>query len=160
MGQHSTPEPNAVVTQSIMRFEGEPPIPNRNGTARILPGEVPMLSWQRGAWGEAVASAWLMQHGYEVFQGIGSTSCDFIALRDGQMYRVEVKTCLHTKPGVKPGISGVYPERFDILLVVLGADRVLMNPTPDEVAGAYGSLKQGRGGNMGRRRQTIMQRYS
>lgn len=133
---------------------GAPPI-RRDGTVGTCADGRPILSSQRGAWGEAVAAAWLMEHGYEVFQGLGNTSVDFVALRDGKAYRVEVKTCLNTKPGVKPGISGVFPERFDILLVVLGPGHILANPTPDEVAGAHGSLKLGRG-----RRKTIPERYS
>lgn len=96
-----------------------------------------MNTSQRGAWAEAIASAHLLQQGYEVFQGIGNASCDILALKDGVAERVEVKAATHS-PGStnRPSIWVGDRAKFDKLLVVMPDGEVLENPTRDRVYGA------------------------
>lgn len=104
------------------------------------PAELPKLqSNQKGIWGEHIAAAWLLRCGYEVFQGLGNTSVDFIALRDGKSLRVEVKAA-SVKTHGKPSISTVDWSKFDLLLVVLPDGDVLVDPSSDQITGAQGSL--------------------
>lgn len=96
---------------------------------------------QRGAWGEALAMAHLLAEGFEVFtSSLSQASCDMIALRRGEMWRVEVKTArpMKTPTGKltpKPHIGKATPELYDMLLVVLEDGTVLCNPTRDQVHG-------------------------
>lgn len=46
-----------------------------------------------GALGELVVSADLMRRGYEVYRALSpASSCDVLALKDGQMFSIEVRT--------------------------------------------------------------------
>lgn len=94
----------------------------------------------RGNWGEAVAAAWLLRQGYELFKGWGNTSCDFIAARDGELIRVEVKIASITKYGRKV-VTAVRHGTFDWLLVVTPDGDILLNPDPSEVYGTSGLTK-------------------
>lgn len=91
----------------------------------------------RGCWGEAQAIAWLSHRGYEVYVGFGNTSADLVAVRDGEIARVEVKSLTVRPEGGKPFMTGVKPEKFDMLLGVLPDGTILVNPTRAEV---YGGL--------------------
>lgn len=89
---------------------------------------------QRGNWAELMAAAWFTQSGYEVYLGFGNTSADMIVVREGRTQRVEVKAASLTT-GARPGnktspynVSGVEPERFDVLVVVLPHGEVMLDP--------------------------------
>lgn len=70
-----------------------------------------------GAAGELLATVDMIAKGYEVFRAVSpSTSCDLIALKDGKLYRVEVRTGL-------PSTNGTinYPKkniRADMVAIV------------------------------------------
>lgn len=69
-----------------------------------------------GAWGEALATAYLIEHGYEVFRAAcHQASCDLIALKQPIALRVEVKT--HRAHGTREG-------RYDLLIEVLSPSEI------------------------------------
>lgn len=73
------------------------PVVFRSGT---LDGSIraAMPTGTIGNLGEAEALAWLTAQGYEVYVGMGNTSCDLIAMRPGRLpIRVEVKTSVAAK---------------------------------------------------------------
>lgn len=84
----------------------------------------------RGNWGEALATAWLIEAGYEVFAAVGGrNSCDLVALKAGVLHRVEVKVGTPSPTSRKPWTcSGVDPSKFDLLLIVLPDGQVLVDP--------------------------------
>lgn len=84
---------------------------------------------RRGTVAETLAAAWLLEQGYEVFLGLGQASCDFIALKDGICTRVEVKAASVRSDFAKPVVSGVKPDCFDMLLIVLPDNTIVVNPT-------------------------------
>ena len=58
-----------------------------------------------------------------------------VAIRDGKMIRVEVKAASETVRNRRPAVTGVKPDKFDMLLVVLPSGKVLENPTCNLVYG-------------------------
>lgn len=89
--------------------------------------EAAVSSSQKGAWGESLASAWLIMREYEVFVGMGNPSCDLVAIREGVVYRVEVKVA-YTHKDRSNGwylVSSVKPDKFDILLIVFPDGKVV-----------------------------------
>lgn len=88
---------------------------------------------QHGLANELRAAAHLMDLGYEVFLGVGSTSCDMLAMKDGTVVRVEVKTA--SQRAYLDGrrrVLGVQQGKFDMLVVLMDGE-VLVNPGPDVV---------------------------
>jgi hypothetical protein len=73
--------------------------------------------WQRGTAGELTAAVYLMDHGCEVFLGLGPTSCDLIAILDGRCYRVEVKRTTLTVD-MRWNVPWCRPSAHDWLLLV------------------------------------------
>lgn len=70
----------------------------------------------RGAVAELVACINLVNDGYEVFRAVSpSCSCDLIAQKSGQMFRVEVRTGTLTPTGKR-----YFPAygQYDMLIVV------------------------------------------
>jgi len=46
----------------------------------------------RGAWGELIASAWLMENGYQVFRNLCPVGpMDIVAFKDGAFWGIDVK---------------------------------------------------------------------
>lgn len=90
---------------------------------------------QKGAWGEALATAWLIERGYEVYAGLGNPSCDFVTYKDGVFRRVEVKAASKRTTGAKGyHLGGVRREKFDELLVVLPDGSVLDSIDPERTS--------------------------
>lgn len=55
---------------------------------------------KQGTMSELTVSLDLMRHGWEVFSGLSpDASCDLIAMRDGALMRVQVKTVSKSKDG-------------------------------------------------------------
>lgn len=120
------PEPSTPLS-GIQRSESFSDLTGTNGGDRRTPLET-------GVWGEALAIAWLADRGYEVFCGFGNTSCDFLALRDGLVTRVEAKVSHGFR--AKMHVNSIDPAKFDLLLVVRGSDgMVFPNPGIDIATG-------------------------
>ncbi len=90
-----------------------------------------------GAIGELAAGADLLRRGYEVFRALSpACSCDLIALRDGRLLRIEVRTgTRNLRTGhVAWSKSPADKARSDHYCVVLGAGTELIYdpPLPDE----------------------------
>lgn len=92
---------------------------------------------RNGAANEMRAAAALIDNGYEVFLGVGNTSCDMIALKGGDMWRVEVKTAGRERLDGRRWVKAD-PSKFDMLLVVITeTGEVLCNPHVDGRSGCY-----------------------
>lgn len=93
-----------------------------------------------GTWAEMLAMAWLLGRGYEVFLGVGATSCDLVALTGRGARRIEVKKASRTRrsasTGIQYAIAKADPNKFDDLLVVLPDGTAMLNPTSEQVYGA------------------------
>lgn len=59
----------------------------------------------------------LCQRGYEIFFGFGHNSCDIVALKDGTVLRVEVKTA-YIRDGKVAKAYIADPTKHDVLAVV------------------------------------------
>lgn len=94
----------------------------------------------RGAMGELVVSADLLQLGFEVFRSVSpSSSCDLIAMKNNQLFRVEVKSswttytkadgkiCNNWTIGVKQPNSS-----YDILAIVRNGEVTYDPPLNNE----------------------------
>ncbi len=115
-------------------------------------GPVSLTTRQQGDLGEASAIEWLVGAGYTVFVPIGhSPDCDLVALRDGKVLRVQVKTSrrfvggrwtvmLATRGG-NQSWSGLVrrfdPSRYDALFVLVGDGRRWFIPAT-EIGGGTG----------------------
>lgn len=99
-----------------------------------------MNDWGRqnnGRANEMKAAAALIENGYEVFMGVGNTSCDMVALKDGICLRVEVKTAGPERRDGRRWV-GADPEKFDALIVVVTDTwEVMFNPHLDGRVGVY-----------------------
>ena len=107
-----------------------------------------VLNHQRGAWAEAIAAAWLIERGWEVFSGLsGQESCDMVALNHttGEMVRVEVKAGTPNPTNDKLAISVKHPEAYDVLLVVAPSGEVIKAAPGERVTGL--ATGTGRGGH-------------
>lgn len=92
---------------------------------------------QNGMANEMRAAACLIDEGYEVFIGVGNTSCDLMALKDGAALRVEVKTAGPERRDGTRWVSGD-PEKFDMLIAVVTETwEVMVNPHLDGRVGLY-----------------------
>ena len=81
----------------------------------------------RGAISELTVSANLMARGYEVFRALSpSASCDLIALKDGEVLRVEVRTGTYYEPTGSIGVSR--RGDYDLLAIVVAEIGVLFEP--------------------------------
>lgn len=57
-----------------------------------------------GAWGEAVATAWLIEQGFHVFKNVaGKGPIDLVGVLDGQAHYFDVKTLQTEGMGMKGG---------------------------------------------------------
>ena len=91
----------------------------RNVPRRMTQKPGGLSSATTGALHELLACADLVSRGYDVFRAVSpSCPCDLIAMRDGNLFRVEVTTGnpAKTKPFVYPK---KIPARFDLLAVVV-----------------------------------------
>lgn len=83
--------------------------------------------------------AWLLGRGYEVFLGVGLTSCDMVVLTPGGPRRIEVKKATPVTTRIRGieryCVANVQPEKFDDLLVVLPVGTVVLNPTRAQMDG-------------------------
>jgi hypothetical protein len=84
----------------------------------------------KGASSELIVSVDLLSKSYEVFRSVSpAASCDLIALKNGQTFRVEVKT--GTAQGTR---HRVYPkpptDNFDILAIVFPGAYSSISYTP------------------------------
>lgn len=86
----------------------------------------------KGAWGESLVCANLLERGYEVFRSISPGSpCDLIAMRGDLLLRVEVR-CAYFQHG---GYTCATPDssRHDLLALVTGdTGKVYWYPPLDE----------------------------
>jgi hypothetical protein len=65
-----------------------------SGSAILLRNNNEIHQKHRGAYSELVAATWLLARGYEVFRNVSSHGpVDLIAMRDGEMFKIDVKTC-------------------------------------------------------------------
>lgn len=72
---------------------------------------------QTGTWSELLSAAWLMERGYQVYMGLGNTTCDLIAVDiTGASLRVEVKKASAAKNRYVVTVNR--PGAYDLLLVV------------------------------------------
>lgn len=89
-------------------------------------------SGNRGAVSELIASADLIQKGFEVFRSVSpTTSCDLIALRNGILFRIEVRTAYRNKVGNLMYAKNQKPGRMDIYAAVCGYEVIYIPPLPD-----------------------------
>lgn len=68
---------------------------------RVRP-RVPLMefSYQIGNIGETSVTAYLVRNGFEVFTPVcGSSSVDMLAMRNGKIFRISVKTCKNSREG-------------------------------------------------------------
>lgn len=94
-----------------------------------------------GMMNEFRVSVDLTSRGYEVFKALDAgASCDLIALKNGQSFRVQVKTAQAynlADGGIRLMCDRTRPERYDILAVVertsldISYEPVIDAPTPD-----------------------------
>jgi hypothetical protein len=103
---------NRVLERRMAIFEGStsstPPATPPPPSARIQATFV-------GASSELKVCADFLLAGYEVFRSVSlNCSCDLVVLKNGEVFRVEVKT------GYKKQIPSADKTRFDILAVVNG----------------------------------------
>lgn len=105
---------------------------------------------QRGRWAEAIAIAWLIQKGYQVFPGFsGNESCDMIALKGAEVLRVEVKCASEYTKAVKYSVMVKDFGLFDTLLVVTPDGEVLQDPSPKDCYGANPGIPRAPAWNKG-----------
>ena|SRR3990167_3411291 len=83
-----------------------------------------------GAIGELVASVDLMSRGYDVFRALSqSCSCDLLALKDGNLLRIEVRTGYRGASGkLQYSKSDNDSGRSDHFAIVLGGKEVIYLP--------------------------------
>lgn len=82
-----------------------------------------------GAISELRAATNLMEMGFHVFRSLSPQSpCDLIAMKDGKMIRVEVRTGSEYKFTGNVSFAGIIdPAKHDILAIVL-PDRIIYQP--------------------------------
>ena len=86
-----------------------------------------LTSGQMGAVSELLVSAELMKLGYEVFRAVSpSSSCDLVCIKNGETFRVEVRTGKRSDEGKVAVTRGPKDYgRSDILAVLLRPHEVL-----------------------------------
>lgn len=87
---------------------------------------------QTGAMSEMLVCVDLLKRGFDVFRAVAqSCSCDIVALRNGRMFRVEVKTAYRRKTGtVGVSLRPDQKEKFDILAMVwLDNNEIVYEPS-------------------------------
>ena len=94
--------------------------------ARLSPGT-------SGALAELVACADLMARGYEVFRAQSpSCSCDVVAIRDGKVHRVEVRSGYKHQDGtIHTALTRLDPAKYDVLAIVHAGREVVYEPPLD-----------------------------
>lgn len=71
-----------------------------------------------GGIGELTVCANLLRSGFAVFRAVADhEDCDVVAIKDGKVYRVEVKTCRRLASG-KIVMPQADPARFDVLAAI------------------------------------------
>ena len=109
---------------------------NACNAAKYKPESISQATRQaNGLWAELRTAAYLVSGGYEVYWGFGNTSCDIVAIREGQCTRVEVKKASRGRPDAKWCISGCVRGKYDMLVVVLPDGELLVNPSKDLING-------------------------
>jgi hypothetical protein len=114
-------------------------------------------SRRQGDIGEAIAASWLAQSGYGVWIPFGhSPDCDLIAQKDGELFRVQVKTSTVFRNGrfnvsvaTRGGnqswsgrVKRLDPNKYDYLFVLVADGRMWFIPA-GEVGGGSGILLGG-----------------
>ena len=90
--------------------------------------EVKVNTHTLGAIGELRAAVWLLEHGWEVFRQITyDCSCDLIGIKNGQVYRFEVRTAVEAKNG-KPRFSKDHIYAENLIAVVLPGGKIFCIP--------------------------------
>lgn len=78
----------------------------------------------KGCWAEMVACCWLIQNGYDVFKNISQHGLiDIIALRDGKVFKFDVKSVNEAHTNVPP-LSQAQAEMGILALAVYADGRV------------------------------------
>src|SRR5581483_12433385 len=103
-------------------------IPQRNHKSRNVPSSRPdagtrltrpkLNSGETGAVSELLACADLLRRGYAAFRAVSpACRCDLVAMKDGQCWRVEVRTgsLLPNTRSLSVGVSD--KDEFDVLAV-------------------------------------------
>lgn len=84
-----------------------------------------MVASDVGALAELVVSADLLKRGFHVFRAVSpAASCDLLVMRDGQIWRVEVKTAQRSTDGSLTYDKPRDRARFDVLALMVGSDVV------------------------------------
>jgi Holliday junction resolvase-like predicted endonuclease len=96
----------------------------------ILSGELYMNDTnKKGDHAELLASAWLLEQGYEVFRNVSSTGpIDIVAIKPGEILQIDVKTCTaRIDHGVKTlgaGMLNKSAKEYDVKRLFVYAGRV------------------------------------
>lgn len=107
---------------------------------------IALTKGKRGAISEMVVASDLLNKGYEVFRSVSQDcSCDLLALKDGSMLRIEVRTGQRNQNGTLGcSVSEKDLARFDVLAIVIGGEIVYQ--TTDEARDEWSNKKR-RNGN-------------
>lgn len=83
-----------------------------------------------GAMHELKVSVDLLHKGFEVFRSVSqSTSCDLLAMRNGKILRIEVKTNYENpENGKKMHVKPKHPEKHDVLASVYPLSGIVYTP--------------------------------
>ncbi len=84
----------------------------------------------KGAYSELVVCTDLIRRGYSVFRSLSLCSeCDVVAIRNGEIVRVEVKTAHKSSSGkiMHPGIKHQI-GKFDVLALVVSDTEIFYSP--------------------------------
>ncbi len=92
-----------------------------------------------GAVVELIVSADLLRRGYEVFRALSqSASCDILAMKDGAILRIEVRSCqLRRDGGVIIGWKPIDIGRQDVFATVLPSGEVAYRTKPHDGGSQY-----------------------